>query len=174
MDKLNMPLKMVLTGPESSGKTTLANRLASALETNLTPEFSRPYLEGLGRKYRYNDLKAIASGQKIWEDWHERNCRKAVFICDTDWTVIRIWEQYRFGTTKFTEDEKLSPNAYYFLCAPDMPWEPDVLREHPAKRQTLFALYLQLLTEIQAPFTVLSGDVPQRLETALAIIRKLC
>lgn len=171
MDKMNLPKKIVLTGPESTGKTTLAIGLAKVLETNLVPEFSRPYLEGLGRKYEYSDLKYIYSGQKSWEDWHEKKWQKPVLICDTDWTVIRIWELFRFKTTHWTQHEKPAPNTWYFLCSPDMPWSPDPLREDPHQRDALFALYLQLLTETQANFTILQGNDEQRLSTVQTVIR---
>jgi nicotinamide riboside kinase len=168
-----MSLKIILTGPESSGKTTLAKLLADTLDTNLVPEFSRPYLEFLGRTYHYDDLHTILNGQSSWELWHARHCRKQVMVCDTDWTVIRIWEQFRYGTVLFTQNQVIEPNAHYFLCAPDMPWQPDPLRENPDERALLFEMYLHLLTTLQANFTILHGNELQRLEVALDIIQKL-
>jgi nicotinamide riboside kinase len=169
----NQPLKIILTGPESSGKTTLAMHLAQTFETNLVPEFSRPYLEFLGRPYQYSDLRTILRGQQSWEKWHSERCTKNIFVCDTDWTVIRIWEQFRFGTRLATDWVVPDPDAFYFLCAPDMPWQPDPLRENPAEREALFELYLQLLTEVKVNFTPLWGDPSQRLSNALAEIKKL-
>ena len=173
-DNLNLPLTIVLTGPESSGKTTLALDLANALETNLVPEFSRYYLQYLGRKYGFNDLETIYSGQKIWHAWHLKNCKGKVLICDTDWTVLHVWEQYRYGTAQLTQHEKPLPNTYYFLCSPDMPWAPDPLRENPMDRDALFGQYLHLISEIKANFSILHGNPSQRLQTALAIIQDLC
>lgn len=169
----NMLLTVVLTGPESSGKTTLAAALANALETNLVPEFSRPYLQFLGQKYKKTDLSAIYAGQKSWQEWHQQHCKKPVLVCDTDWTVIRIWEQFQFGTKDVTSFEKPAPNTYYLLCAPDMPWMPDPLRENPADRDTLFDLYHQLLLGMNANFSILSGTHDQRLSTALEEISKI-
>jgi nicotinamide riboside kinase len=168
-----MPLKIILTGPESSGKTTLAKLLADTLDTNLVPEFSRPYLEFLGRPYHYDDLNTILKGQSNWELWHAQQCTKQVMVCDTDWTVIRIWEQFRYGTVLFTQNQVIEPHTHYFLCAPDMPWQPDPLRENPAERALLFEMYLHLLTALQANFTILQGNELQRLAVALEIIQKL-
>lgn len=168
-----MPIKIIITGPESAGKTTLAKALAKKLGTSMVPEFARFYLAHLGRTYEYNDLKTINLGQKYWEHWHERNYDSKALVCDTDWTVIRIWEQYRYGTIQVTAQEKLAPNTHYLLCVPDITWVPDPLREHPDERDTLFELYQQLLTEIQAPFTIIQGSLAQRLENSLSGIQKL-
>ncbi len=173
MEKINTPFKIVLTGPESSGKTTLAKSLAHVLQTTLVPEFSRPYLESLGRPYIYNDLKSIGLGQQCWEDWYMLHSTNSCVVCDTDWTVIRIWELFQYGTIQATQFKLLSPNTHYFLCAPDIPWVADDLRESPSDRDTLFVLYEQLLREHQAAFTILRGDPPHRLKTALAIIQNL-
>ncbi len=169
----NMILTVVLTGPESSGKTTLARALAGALDTILVPEFSRTYLQYLARKYDITDLPAICSGQKSWQEWYGQQCKKSVLICDTDWTVIRIWEQFQFGTKHVTNAEMLAPNTHYFLCAPDMPWAPDPLRENPTDRDELFELYHQLLLDMKANFSILSGTHDQRLSTALDQISKI-
>lgn len=168
-----MPPKIIITGPESSGKTTLAKALAAQLKTRLVPEFARSYLGYLGRTYEYNDLKTIILGQKNWESWYEKRAGSKALVCDTDWTVIRIWEQYRYATSKITAQEIPSSNAHYLLCAPDIPWIPDPLREHPDERETLFELYEQLLREIQAPFTIIQGTADQRFENSLASIQKL-
>lgn len=174
-------LKIVVTGPESSGKTAIADALAQVLATNRVPEFARCYLTHLGRPYHRGDLKRIGAGQSAWERWYAdrlplgRNA--GILLCDTDWTVLQIWEQFRFGIRPDYE----WPRGYgapvnadlYLLCAPDIPWSPDPLREHPEARDVLFGLYEQLLKERQARFVTLHGLHEVRLETALAAIRKL-
>lgn len=162
----------MLTGPESSGKTTQALALAEALNGCLVPEFARTYLSFSGNEYQYNDLKTMLLGQDAWENWHARNGHQWL-VCDTDWTVYRIWEQYKFGTSRWTENRAVSPRTYYLLCAPDIPWQNDPLREHAHERDNLFALYEQLLTDIHAPFAVLQKSHEERLASALEIIRKL-
>lgn len=174
-------LKIVVTGPESTGKTAMAKALAERLETLWSPEFARHYLAHLGRPYERNDLKTIGQGQKMWEKWCAQQINKStspqILISDTDWTVLHIWEQYRFqadGDFEWRKGYGTAENAdLYFLCAPDFPWQPDPLREHPEERDTLFVMYENLLREIQAPYTVLSGRHEVRLQTALAAIREL-
>ncbi|MDV7398455.1 ATP-binding protein, partial [Arthrospira platensis SPKY1] len=64
--KRSVPLRIALTGPESTGKTTLAKALAARFDTVWAPEYARTYLERLGRPYQYGDLEVIARGQREW------------------------------------------------------------------------------------------------------------
>ena len=170
-------IKIVVTGPESSGKTTLAAALAAELDTGCVPEFARTYLARLGRRYEHNDLKIIRLGQVAWEDWYAQQLHLApspLLICDTDWTVIHVWEQYKFETSNPQSPILHSPfSILYLLCAPDIPWRPDPLREHPAEREILFEMYENLLRDIQARYVIVRGTPAQRLEIALAAIREV-
>ncbi|HND87107.1 MAG TPA: ATP-binding protein [Saprospiraceae bacterium] len=174
--------KFVITGPESSGKSTLAAALARALRTGWVPEFARPFLQHLGRPYRHADLLAIAAGQAAWEDWYSERiaaqtdqCSTPHVICDTDWTVIRIWDRYGFEQEPpLTLPRSATPPTAYLLCSPDIPWQPDPLREHPQEREKLFDLYERLLRDTGLPYAVLSGDEEKRLVAALSFIRRFC
>ena len=166
--------KIVVTGPESSGKTTLARDLAAVLGCACVPEFARPYVAHLGRPYVYNDLKTIALGQQIWEDWFCRQYAPTpLLVNDTDWTVIRIWEFYKYGSVGITTPPPLVADLY-LLCSPDFDWHPDPLREHPHERPALFDLYLSLLRSAEARYQIMSGNPETRLETARQVIRKYC
>lgn len=170
--------KIVLTGPESSGKTALAAALAQALGTSWVPEFARYYLSGLGRPYQREDLCTIGRGQAAWEAWYTSQSGE-ILICDTDWTVLQIWEHYRFGRPvtgnwdwqKGYQGAKIAD--HYLLCAPDFPWQPDPLREHPEERETLFEWYEHLLMESNANYTVMRGHISGRLEQAASLVHKL-
>lgn len=166
--------KIVLTGPESSGKTAMAEALAATNEEVWAPEFARHYLAHLGRPYILDDLKTIATGQKTWEKWYAGRS-KTLAICDTDWTVLHIWETYRFGSDKvWRSGYGPAPSAdLYLLCAPDFEWQPDPLREHPTAREALFDLYAGLMRSIHARYVVLRGSPEERLSTAQAAIREL-
>ena len=97
-------LKIVVTGPESSGKTTLAAALAAALDTVWVPEFARTYLAHLGRPYERNDLINIRLGQAAWEEWYAQHLSTSPshhLVCDTDWTVLHVWEAYKFEAEEF-------------------------------------------------------------------------
>lgn len=166
--------KIVLTGPESTGKTAMSETLANTYGELWAPEFARFYLAHLGRPYVPEDLKTIAAGQKSWEKWYADRAR-ALTICDTDWTVLHVWETFRFGSDKiWRSGYGPAPSAdLYLLCAPDFDWQPDPLREHPAERELLFNLYAGLLRSIYAPFVILRGNPEERLFTAQAAIRQL-
>lgn len=183
--------KIVLTGPESTGKTALAAALAAALRTVWAPEFARFYLAHLGRGCTREDLQAIGRGQRLWEQWYGGQAGRFL-VCDTDWTVLQIWEHYRFGGPRyrFPKFEKLRksqisawhwqkgygpvvPADLYLLCAPDFPPEPDPLRENPDERDILFDWYEQLLKDTGANYMTLRGGHPVRLEQTLARLRKI-
>jgi len=173
--------KVTVTGPESSGKTAVTTALSVALGIPWTPEFARYYVAHLGRPYEHFDLKTIGLGQKVWENWYGWQASSPgapdLLICDTDWTVLHVWEYFRFRLTRDFEWEKgygTPENAdLYLLCVPDFPWSPDPLREHPEERDELFRLYEDLLRSREANFVTLSGNPDTRLQTALDAIRKL-
>ena len=174
-------LKIVVTGPESSGKTTLAAALSDQLAAPVVLEFAREYLAHLGRAYQREDLAAIGAGQQAWERWYEQRLHAEpqgkLLICDTDWTVLHVWEQYRFQAKEAFRWQQgytgHAPADLYLLCAPDFPWQPDPLREHPEERNVLFGLYRVLLEGLPARFIILEGPADGRLEMAAAAIRKL-
>lgn len=167
------PFRIITTGPESSGKSTLAADLAAALQAPMVPEFARPYLVGLTRPYVHSDLAAIHLGQRLWERWQEARTSGPWLVCDTDWTVMRVWESYRFGSVTISASDQASANAFYLLCSPDIPWEADPLREHPEERQILFQWYQRLLVESGARFSIINGGRRERLEKAMEIIGQL-
>lgn len=111
--------KIVLTGPESTGKTQLAAALSQALNTRWTPEFARFYLAHLGRPYTREDLQTIGQGQRVWEQWYAGRTERFL-VCDTDWTVLHIWEHFRFGAPQMEDLEKYAGQTAG-LGRPDFP-----------------------------------------------------
>ena len=158
MEKI-IPLKfrIAFTGPECSGKSTLAQWLSNELNLPLVPEFARTYLAD-NPSYSREDLYAIASGQFTQNHQHER------FICDTEMTVMRIWEQVKYGGISTHIQDLTSSESYtlLFLCKPDFPLEEDPLREHPDARNELFELYVQDLKARQVPYHILEGPLAER------------
>jgi nicotinamide riboside kinase len=165
--KVDKIFKIVITGPESTGKTTLAQALARALQAPWAPEFARYYTAHLGRPYHRSDLRAIGRGQRLWERWYAAQST-GLLILDTDWTVLQIWESYRFapaGPAAWREGYgEAAPADLYVLCTPDFPWAPDPLREHPEEQTALFDLYAQLLAGLPTPHIVVEGSPDARLK----------
>ena len=176
--KKQYTFKIAITGPESSGKTSLAKALASKFNCLWVPEFARFYLNHLGRSYLRTDLKTIGRGQVVWENWYAERSGP-ILICDTDWTVLQIWEQYRFGISSKEHWHwrlgytKASSADMYLLCAPDFPWQADPLREHPEERDILFQQYEQLLSNAGAEYAIVSGPPEKRLQEAISEIGKV-
>jgi nicotinamide riboside kinase len=159
-----------ITGPEASGKTTLAHGLARALPGALVvPEFARCYLQAKGADYTFPDFMAMLAGQRGWEQWFAAKT-PSYLICDTDATVFEVWAQERYGFVppEVLDWKKERKADLHLLCVPDMPWEADPLREHPHDRERLFMAYQRALSDELAPVLELSGDVQTRLKTVLS------
>ena len=160
--------KIAITGPESSGKTTIAKMLAAHFETVWVAEYARFYLNNLHRPYMESDLLEIAKGQIAMEEQFLPKANQFLF-CDTDLTVIKIWSEVKYGRCNSWILEQIDVPRYdlYFLCAPDIAWEADPLRENPANRDMLYNLYVKELERQKVDFVVLRGSKSERLQTAL-------
>ena len=169
-----MPLKKILIlGPESTGKSTLAKDLSTHFSEPWAPEFSREYLENLTRDYDFEDLSTIAKGQLKVEDDAAQTGKEFLF-CDTDLRVIHIWSAHRFGKTSPWIVEEIENRVYdlILLTDIDMDWEPDLLREHPEPemRFYFFKKYLELAKSSGFPFEIISGSREERLGKAISAI----
>ena len=159
---------IVVTGPECSGKTTLAGKLARALKLPLIDEASRAYLEA--PQYLPSDLLQMYRLQQNAELLHQQN----PFVADTDLQVIYIWWQEKFGPAPevlSTAYASLAPR-HYLLCRPDLPWVSDPLRENPHDRSRLFDLYQADLTARRLPFSIIEGNGEARLTCALEALSR--
>ncbi len=158
-------LKIVITGPESSGKTTLAQALAEHYQVPWVAEYARTYIEQLTQPYQEEDLLAIAQGQVQRED-EQAQTNPRLLICDTSLLVIYVWSHYRYGRCHPWIEDQLAqrPVDHYLLCFPDLPWQPDPQRENPNDRPELFVRYEEALRE--KPHTIVAGQGNARLEIA--------
>lgn len=164
---------IVVVGPESSGKTTLAYALSTHLAYPVVEEYARYYLSILGRPYTEADLPNIARGQHRIEDV----CRVMTnlpTVSDTDAFTIKVWQEYKFKHPCAEVDALLPSVAgrLYLLCAPDLPWQPDPLRENPNDRDAIFDYHIKVLSNAGANFAVVQGIGPDRLACALRMIEE--
>lgn len=172
--------RVAITGPESSGKSALAAALAARLLTTWVPEYAREYLLNLPDPAAYTlaDLENIARGQLAAENEAAATLAPSrPLFCDTDLLVILIWAEERFGRCPaWLRRAALAPTAYgrRLLLRPDLPWEPDPLREapDPAERARLFARYRATLQAAGLPFTEIGGVGEERVENAMWAIRR--
>lgn len=160
--------KYAITGPESSGKTTLTSSLAEQYHAVWVPEYAREYLTLREGKYSPEDLDIIAEEQ--FRRWTLRT--EDLIFCDTDMTVMKVWSDFKYGSSSplIRSLQEQQQFDHYFLCRPDMEWEEDPLREHPEQREELFRIYLEELTQRKVPFTILEGQLEDRLAVCKKII----
>jgi len=170
------PKRILILGPESTGKSTLAEMLAQHYAEPWVPEVAREYLEKLDRSYTYEDLLQIGKQQMNLEDELALTATRFLF-CDTDLRVIQVWSQHRYGKVDPWVLEEIARRTYdlILLCAPDLPWQEDPLREHPEleMRQHFFDVYQQLTQASGFPWTLISGDSAERLSTAIQAVDSL-
>jgi len=166
----------VVIGPESTGKSTLSEALAAALNTCCNPEYARAYIEGLDCPYTEVDLALIAAGQTGTED-ALLSVANGYLICDTDLYVMKVWAEHSYGHCHHSILEGIATRKYdlYLLTDIDMPWTPDPQREHgeEAMRRYFFNQYHDIVVNSGTPWVLVSGNEAQRLELALAAITAL-
>ncbi len=165
--------KIVIIGPESTGKSTLCQHLAEHYNTVWCPEFAREYLLQLGRAYTYDDLLKIAMGQIELEDTMASLAGSHYFI-DTDMYVMKVWCEAAFNQCHswILKQAALRQYDLYLLCDVDLPWAPDALREYPdlAMRKKLFKTYQDILVNGGTKWATISGVHAERLQMAITII----
>ena len=169
-------VKVVLFGPESTGKTTLSGQLARYYNTVWAPEFAREYLQDKWNNERkiceQKDIIPIAEGQIKLENDLSLKADK-VLICDTDLLETKVYsEEYYGGFVDPILDEAAIENSYdiYFLTYIDTPWEADDLRDKPGERLEMFTAFENTLKKYNRPYVLLKGDKETRLKKAIEII----
>jgi len=166
--------KIAITGPESTGKTWLAENLAARYNTIWVPEFARRFLHGLGRPYNYEDILYIAKKQFIQNE--EAFSKASHFLfCDTELIVTKIWCQVKYGLSHSWINEHIKKQNFDLYLIPDidLPWEPDPQREHPKMREKLMKLYIDELVSHHFPYVVISGGKTERLNIAVEALEAM-
>ncbi len=171
------PKKIVVIGPESTGKSTLCEQLALYYQTEWVPEFARNYLLEIRRPYTYEDLSFIARGQLKSEDQISSTLNKPILFVDTDMYVMKVWCEYVFGKCyPFILDEIVKRDYDgYLLCNTDLPWVADELREYPdlESRERLYLMYKDLMINQSTPWIDIQGDYDERLQKAISFVNVL-
>ncbi|PSK93863.1 AAA family ATPase [Taibaiella chishuiensis] len=169
--------RIVIIGPESTGKSTLTTGLAGYFHTAHVPEYARLYLEQLDRPYTAPDLEAIARGQIALEDKTAAAAGGDLLFCDTDLQVVKVWseDKYNHCPAWILEAIAMRPYDLYLLTDIDMPWQDDPLREHPEPqmRAYFFHIYKDIVQQSGIPFVLVTGNEQQRLECAVAAIQQV-
>lgn len=165
---MNNTIKIVITGAESTGKTTLASQLAANYGTIWIPEFARAFLEKKNSSYTFKDVEYIARNQIKAVNEAARKEKKVLFI-DTYLVIIRMWFTYVYKRCPrwLDEEERKYPIDYYLLCDIDLEWQPDPLRENGGEmRAILHNEYIRYLKKNHFRFDIVSGNGEERFELA--------
>jgi NadR type nicotinamide-nucleotide adenylyltransferase len=180
---MNVLKKIVIIGPESTGKSTLCSQLAAHYNTLWAPEFARKYLLEHGMDYTYDDLLTIAKGQLSLEEKYavevldNNSTNNQKLFIDTDMYVMKVWCEFVFGKCHSFILDQIVSRRYdlYLLCNTDLRWVKDELREYPdlESRNKLYHFYKELMINQSTPWVDISGDYHQRLQTAISSIDKL-
>ena len=166
--------KIAITGPESTGKSTLAAHLAAHFQAPWVPEYARAYIEKLDRPYAASDLDEILKGQlALWQK--AEDAQPHLLFLDTEALVMKIWAEHAYGQASdfILQELKKQEIDLYLLLDVDLPWEPDPLREHPHLRDFFYQWYKRELQEMGAPFVEISGKHDSRFQSAVQAVEQL-
>ncbi len=164
-----MKKKIILTGAESSGKTTLAILLAEHFAVDLVLEYAREFIFNLDRDYVLNDLYTIFEQQISEENKTFKNSNISI-ICDTDVLTIYLWAKIKYEIDSKILYQNFVDNLkdkIYLLCEPDLPWEYDIQRENPKDTYMIHRHYIEILKNNNAQFVVINGQGEQRFLNAI-------
>lgn len=165
-------IKIAILGPESTGKSELAKKLADHFNTIWIPEFAREYIEKLDKPYTYEDVCSIAKTQIEQEIKYELDTTHEFIFFDTDLIITKVWFEYCYNHIPNFLIERMKSNYFdlYLLCAPDLPWVPDPVREHGEDREYFFNLYLSDIEQTSKPYVIINNTGDKRFQNALKAI----
>ena len=144
-----------IIGPESTGKSTLAEYLAHCYEGVLVPEYAREYMENLAPSYGYTYDDVVAIAKQQLSVLASINSNLVVF--DTELIITKVWFLHKFGRCPDFVEQALRdyPMDVYLLCYPDLPWLPDPVRENPDIREYLFDWYEREIQALNIPYYII-------------------
>ncbi len=175
MEDRTKPLKIVIVGPESTGKTWLCEQLALHYKVPWIPEYARTYLEQNPGEYTLKDLILISRGQ-LEEEYKATQKSNHLLIVDTNMLVMKVWMEHAFQHSHSIIEESLLNYEYdlTLLTNIDVPWIPDPLREHPHLREYFMKVYRDLLISYKIEYMeITNASFEDRLKQAISAIDEL-
>ena len=167
---MSRKLKIVVTGAESTGKSTLTEGLAKHFNGKVIPELARGYIENIHRNYTIEDLQLIARMQIEAE---KEAANESLVFFDTWLIITKVWFDFVYGTHPewLNQAIKSSTIDLFLLCDTDIPWIADPVRENGGEnREKLQTIYKNELNKYGFRYSTISGEGEQRIENAIKII----
>lgn len=164
---------VVLIGPESSGKTTLAAALAAHFATSWVPEAARRFVETDPTPLSAATVDPIARLSMALDD-AARASAPALLVHDTDLVSTVVYARHYYGSCPawIMEEARRRRADLYLLCLPDLPWEADGIRDRPGARHELFAAFREALEALDAAYTIIGGTGVARETAAIAAVTR--
>ena len=166
--------KIVITGPESTGKTTLSESLALELDAEWIPEYARSYVENIGRPYTYEDIEIIAQFQIQQETKISETTTKSIIVFDTWLIITKVWFEVVYGQSPKWLDNyiRTSQVDLFLVCAPDLPWIADPVRENGGEmRNILLERYSEEIKAYSFQYEVVKGIGDNRKQNAIDLLK---
>lgn len=171
-------LRIVIFGPESSGKSTLAHQLGHYFREPVVDEYARDYLQNMfdanGHICDYEDVMPIAIGHRKAENLAVKKARK-LLICDTDLLETYIYSMIYYDKVprQLVDSIKQSHYDHYLLMDVNTPWVKDDLRDKPYERKEMFDRFENTLKKNKLSYSKISGLGVERFKDALAVIENM-
>jgi nicotinamide riboside kinase len=164
-----MPKKYAFLGPESTGKSTLAQEVAMRIDGAYVQEYARKYLTDFGTEINADIIDEIAGYQMLEEEIVEVIYPGKTLICDTELITIQIWMEYlNFEVPDWIiQDIKKANYEKYFLCDIDIPWVGDDLRKNQHYRKEIMQLFIDKLEFYQKDYVIIQGEGEERIQNVL-------
>jgi nicotinamide riboside kinase len=165
-------IRIVLTGPESTAKTSLSKALSNHYKVNLIPEFSRYFLENSVAPYTFEEVSHMAKNQVNLAEITSFNL--PFQLEDTDLLTYLVWQKYKYNLIdpELLNIWEVNKADFYLMCLPDVKWQNDPLREHPQQRIPISKLYINYLIDSHLSFGFVSGTGVRRLNNAVFLIEQ--
>ena len=174
LKRKNQLIKIAVVGPESTGKSTVAERLARDYGTVCVPEYAREYCKHLNREYTLQDEMNMFYGQLALERSLVPLAQNDLLICDTMFLTIKVWCDHLFGYTPHEVHEALKAKRYdfYLLMDIDLAWEDDPMRDFPQLREHFMQIWHNELKAVSANYLVISGQGEERYANAFEAVTR--
>jgi NadR type nicotinamide-nucleotide adenylyltransferase len=163
--------RVVVTGSECTGKTSLAKFLGEQLHAPTVPEYSRTYAERVGRPLGPEDVEPIARGQMLSDDDALR-AHVPIVVLDTDLVSTVVYAEHYYGSVApwISREAQLRLGDLYLLCDIDLPWVADGIRDQPHQRRHIHQMFEKQLASWNANVFVVRGIGEAREASALAAV----